>query len=218
MKSTRRTFLAAAGATPLLARSATAADRRGDWNPIVSENLHNVEYETLRWLKQLGLKHAVFQGNGSCRCERQGLLDEGRRPLSQEQVRRGGRRVGVDDDSDRAVYERTVRPGGARRRDRERDPHDSSDRRGRCADDGVALLAGLLLGSPRRVLPAGRPRRGESQGLRLQPRHRPRAVSGGRARSARAKCGNASSTSRSPSSKPPRRPTCSSRCIRTTRR
>ena len=62
MKTTRRTFLAAAGTAPLLARSATAADRRGDWNPIVSENLHNVEYETLRWLKQLGLKHAVFQG------------------------------------------------------------------------------------------------------------------------------------------------------------
>ena len=61
MKITRRALLASAAAVPLLPRESAAAASE-HWQPVVSENLHNVEPDTLRWLKQLGLKHAVFQG------------------------------------------------------------------------------------------------------------------------------------------------------------
>ena len=64
VRLTRRTLLTAAATAPFLSSAQPAAASEGPWNPIVSENLHNVEPDALRWLKQLGLKHAVFQGTG----------------------------------------------------------------------------------------------------------------------------------------------------------
>src|SRR5260221_9803008 len=58
MHTTRRHFLSASAATaaavPAAARAAPRAER---WMPKLSENLADVNPETLRWLKQLGCKH-----------------------------------------------------------------------------------------------------------------------------------------------------------------
>jgi len=72
MKLTRRNLLAfpvAAWATNLV-----SADRQGNgqesrpgsrqkWQPKLSENLGDLEPSTLRWFKQLGCKHVIFQGS-----------------------------------------------------------------------------------------------------------------------------------------------------------
>ena len=61
MSYSRRQFvLGGAGALLLARRRAVSAQKR--WDPIISENLWNVEPATLRWLAQLGCKHVVFQG------------------------------------------------------------------------------------------------------------------------------------------------------------
>lgn len=75
MKPTRRTFvlcsagMVAAGesAAPL---HAAAAER---WLPKLSENLADVKPETLRWLKQLGCKHVVFQGTDGVDLQKKGF-------------------------------------------------------------------------------------------------------------------------------------------------
>jgi len=61
MKTSRRTFLLGTGAAVLIPgpRKLYGKDR---WDPMISENLWNVEPPTLRWLAQLGCKHVVFQG------------------------------------------------------------------------------------------------------------------------------------------------------------
>jgi mannonate dehydratase len=64
MKPTRRRFLSASAAA-LAAGSAApsaAAAPKEKWLPKLSENLADVSPETLRWLKQLGCKHVIFQG------------------------------------------------------------------------------------------------------------------------------------------------------------
>lgn len=61
LKATRRAVLLGSGAA--LASPAGAASRRAAaWKPKLSENLSDVEPSTLRWLKQLGCEHVVFQG------------------------------------------------------------------------------------------------------------------------------------------------------------
>ncbi len=73
MKLTRRALLAGGTAASLSRRPRRAAAAEGGpWKPVVSENLHNVEPDTLRWLKQLGLRHAVFQGTDHVDPDRKG--------------------------------------------------------------------------------------------------------------------------------------------------
>lgn len=73
MRTTRRAMLMTAIGAPLVPRaSSTPPAEARRWNPVVSENLHNVEPSTLRWLKQLGLKHAVFQGTGHVDADNKG--------------------------------------------------------------------------------------------------------------------------------------------------
>ena len=42
--------------------ASAARKERKKWEPKLSENLADVRPETLRWLKQLGCKHVIFQG------------------------------------------------------------------------------------------------------------------------------------------------------------
>ena len=82
MDPTRRNLLTAPLALCALqglsARAAEAPDKgRGPrhyaWMPKLSENLHNVEPSTLRWLKQLGCKHVIFQGTDHVDVEKKGF-------------------------------------------------------------------------------------------------------------------------------------------------
>jgi mannonate dehydratase len=61
MQPTRRAFLLA-GAAALAEVPGQAAPRAAPWTPKLSENLADVDPETLRWLKQLGCRHVIFQG------------------------------------------------------------------------------------------------------------------------------------------------------------
>ena len=58
MKTTRRSLLL----SPAIALARPAAPRPDVWMPKLSENLADVEPPTLRWLKQIGCKHVIFQG------------------------------------------------------------------------------------------------------------------------------------------------------------
>ncbi len=74
MKTTRRHFLTASAAAlavprPELQAKAPAAK----WLPKLSENLADVNPETLRWLRQLGCQHVIFQGTDSVDKERKGF-------------------------------------------------------------------------------------------------------------------------------------------------
>src|SRR5205823_8469628 len=62
MRATRRNFLVASAAALAEARSAQAAPTAGKWMPKLSENLADLNPDTLRWLKQLGCRHVIFQG------------------------------------------------------------------------------------------------------------------------------------------------------------
>src|ERR1700694_5126151 len=67
MQPTRRTFLLTGSAAALAeVRAAQAAvqapARAAKWLPKLSENLADVNPDTLRWLKQLGCQHVIFQG------------------------------------------------------------------------------------------------------------------------------------------------------------
>jgi mannonate dehydratase len=63
MKPSRRNFLlssaAALSAAPL---GAQPKGKPAPWMPKLSENLNDVNPDTLRWLAQLGCKHVIFQG------------------------------------------------------------------------------------------------------------------------------------------------------------
>src|ERR1700681_4047644 len=62
MQPTRRNFLLAGAAALTEVPAAQAAPRDGKWIPKLSENLADVSPDTLRWLKQLGCRHVIFQG------------------------------------------------------------------------------------------------------------------------------------------------------------
>src|SRR5438105_7154920 len=66
MPTTRRHFLSASAATAATAAAVPgvtkAAPRTEQWMPKLSENLADVNPDTLRWLKQLGCRHVIFQG------------------------------------------------------------------------------------------------------------------------------------------------------------
>ncbi len=78
METTRRNFLYSVSACAVPAALARAGEapakttgrRREVWIPRLSENLADVEPPTLRWLKQLGCKHVIFQGTD--RVDREG--------------------------------------------------------------------------------------------------------------------------------------------------
>jgi len=64
MKTSRRNFLLAAAGAATLGGSRKLPGK-DVWDPIISENLWNVEPVTLRWLAQLGCRQVVFQGTDS---------------------------------------------------------------------------------------------------------------------------------------------------------
>src|SRR5206468_4176592 len=73
MDKTRRYLLF----SPLLAsvlRQTRAAEikKPSPWVPKLSENLADVNPSTLRWLKQLGCKHVIFQGTDQVDSENKG--------------------------------------------------------------------------------------------------------------------------------------------------
>src|SRR5436309_9334193 len=79
MKATRRTFLVAGAAAAALADAPAgqAAQPAAKWLPKLSENLADVNPDTLRWLKQLGCKHVIFQGTDGVDSERKGYWSPG---------------------------------------------------------------------------------------------------------------------------------------------
>src|SRR6516164_6974241 len=78
MQSTRRSFMVATAAT-LSASAVSAADapKQRPWTPKLSDNLADVNPDTLRWLKQLGCKHVIFQGTDGVDTERKGYWAPG---------------------------------------------------------------------------------------------------------------------------------------------
>src|SRR5438094_3844937 len=77
MRTTRRHFLSASAATVATAATvpskAQAALRGERWMPKLSENLADVKPDTLRWLKQLGCKHVIFQGTDNVDLQKKGF-------------------------------------------------------------------------------------------------------------------------------------------------
>src|ERR1051325_10187979 len=74
----RRKFLVASAASLAATRvSLGAASKPRQWMPRLSENLPDVKPETLRWLKQLGCRHAVFQGTDGVDADRKGYWSPG---------------------------------------------------------------------------------------------------------------------------------------------
>src|ERR1700757_3654931 len=81
MRPTRRNFLLAgtaalAGAPAVQGAPARAVAHAAKWTPKLSENLADVNPETLRWLKQLGCKHVIFQGTDRVDADRKGFWTE----------------------------------------------------------------------------------------------------------------------------------------------
>src|SRR6266542_3194851 len=79
MNPTRRNFLLASAAAVAAAPAAPAepAPRPGKWQPKLSENLADVNADTLRWLAQLGCKHVVFQGTDGVDADKEGFWAPG---------------------------------------------------------------------------------------------------------------------------------------------
>jgi mannonate dehydratase len=75
---TRRDFVLATAAT-LSAAGAAAADpaKPAPWVPKLSENLADVNEDTLHWLAQLGCKHVIFQGTDGVDADRKGYWSAG---------------------------------------------------------------------------------------------------------------------------------------------
>src|SRR3989442_15699946 len=80
MPTTRRHFLSASAATAATAVTVPAATGAAPlaarWMPKLSENLADVNPETLRWLKQLGCRHVIFQGTDGVDPDRKGYWTE----------------------------------------------------------------------------------------------------------------------------------------------
>src|SRR4051794_25958044 len=80
MHPTRRHFLsafAAAATAAAIPTAAQAAPRPERWMPKLSENLADVNPDTLHWLKQLGCKHVIFQGTDGVDTDRKGYWTAG---------------------------------------------------------------------------------------------------------------------------------------------
>jgi len=77
MPTTRRHFLLASAAGVAVPTTAPAKPRAEKWTPKLSENLADVNPDTLRWLKQLGCKHVIFQGTDGVDTEKKGYWSNG---------------------------------------------------------------------------------------------------------------------------------------------
>ena len=67
MQPTRRSFLLASAAALGHVPTGQAGARGIKWMPKLSENLADVNPETLRWLKQLGCQHVIRRRVGCLR-------------------------------------------------------------------------------------------------------------------------------------------------------
>jgi mannonate dehydratase len=91
MRATRRDFMLATAATlSASAVSATDAPKPGPWTPKLSENLADVNPDTLHWLKQLGCKHVIFQGTDGVDSERKGYWSPGDVRMVKKQCEEAG--------------------------------------------------------------------------------------------------------------------------------
>jgi mannonate dehydratase len=77
MDATRRNFVLATAAVSVSAVSAAGAPKSRLWSPKLSENLADVNPDTLRWLKQFGCQHVIFQGTDGVDTERKGYWSPG---------------------------------------------------------------------------------------------------------------------------------------------
>lgn len=78
MPVTRRDFVLGTAATVSAAATSLAdAPKQEPWRPKLSENLADVNAETLRWLRQLGCAHVIFQGTDSVDTEGKGFWAPG---------------------------------------------------------------------------------------------------------------------------------------------
>lgn len=78
MTTTRRNFLVTSAAALTAAQApGLAAPRAEPWAPKLSENLADVNPDTLRWLKQLGCKHVIYQGTDGVDTEKKGYWTAG---------------------------------------------------------------------------------------------------------------------------------------------
>jgi mannonate dehydratase len=77
METTRRGFLFGSAAALAAVARTPAAPRPEPWTPKLSENLADVNPDTLRWLGQLGCKHVIFQGTDGVDADRKGYWTAG---------------------------------------------------------------------------------------------------------------------------------------------
>jgi D-mannonate dehydratase len=73
MKTNRRGFLfSSAGVIAAASARGDSLPRRESWSPRLSDNLAEVSPGTLRWLKQFGCRHVVFQGTDKVDADHKG--------------------------------------------------------------------------------------------------------------------------------------------------
>jgi mannonate dehydratase len=78
MSITRRTFLSSSATLFATTRATAQVPKRSEpWQPKLSENLADVQPETLRWLAQLGCKHVIFQGTDGVDADKKGYWSPG---------------------------------------------------------------------------------------------------------------------------------------------
>ncbi len=89
MRTSRRNFLLAAFGSAALS-GPRKLEGKDLWDPMISENLWNVEPATLRWLAQLGSKHVVFQGTDRVDRDGKGYWSEDDVVRQKKQVEQAG--------------------------------------------------------------------------------------------------------------------------------
>jgi mannonate dehydratase len=73
MKPTRRTLVLSAAAGAAFAQAPRSGLRKPDtWSPKISENLNDVDPNTLKWLKQVGCTTVIFQGTDNVDADKKG--------------------------------------------------------------------------------------------------------------------------------------------------
>src|SRR2546426_7852662 len=76
-KTRRYLIVSSLAASALRHTGAADTKKPGLWTPKLSENLADVNPDTLRWLKQLGCKHVIFQGTDGVDADRKGFWSAG---------------------------------------------------------------------------------------------------------------------------------------------
>jgi mannonate dehydratase len=91
MTPTRRNFLLTSAAALSVTTMAPADSAKpGGWTPKLSENLADVNPDTLAWLQQLGCKHVIFQGTDGVDTERKGYWSPGDVRAAKKSCERAG--------------------------------------------------------------------------------------------------------------------------------